>query len=383
MNRPLPSARTLALHGLAVLLLAGFVWVVVLSGFLAPVAVTVATVDTRTLTPALFGIGNVEARYTYKIGPTAAGRLQRLDVHVGDRVKAGQVLGTMDPIDFDARIRSQDAVLRRAAAALREAQARQAYGQAQAERYAQLGAVHMVSAEVSAAKRQEGDVADAALDAAREELARARAERSALQAQRSNLLLVAPVDGLVTTRAADPGTTLVAGQAAVEVIDPATLWLNVRFDQVNAAGLAAGLAARIQLRSRGGQTLSGHVLRVEPVADTVTEETLAKVQLDVALDPPPPIGELAEVTVLLPALPPAPSMPNAAVRRLQHATGVWKVRAGTLRFTPVTLGAADLDGLVQVRAGLTPGDQVVVHAERALGSHDRIRMMDRLPGVQP
>ncbi|MDR4483090.1 MAG: biotin/lipoyl-binding protein [Nitrospirales bacterium] len=42
-------------------------------------------------------------------GTTIAGRVKRLDVHVGERVKAGQVLGEMDPVDLDERIRAQDA----------------------------------------------------------------------------------------------------------------------------------------------------------------------------------------------------------------------------------------------------------------------------------
>ena len=94
-----------------------------------PVAVTVASVESRAITPALFGIGTVEARYTYKIGPTFAGRVKRLEVHVGDQVKAGQVLGEMEPVDLDDRVRSQESVFKRAEAALREAEARQAYAQ--------------------------------------------------------------------------------------------------------------------------------------------------------------------------------------------------------------------------------------------------------------
>jgi HlyD family secretion protein len=84
---------------------------------------------------------------------------------------------------------------------------------------------------------------------------------------------------VVAVRDADPGTTIVAGQAVVEVIDPKSLWINVRFDQISASGLAGG-CRRIVLRSRGGQTLKGRVLRVEPKADAVTEETLAKVVFD-------------------------------------------------------------------------------------------------------
>lgn len=383
MKRPPLQGRTLALLAVLLPLLALFVYVALRSGPLAPVPVTVAAVETGSVAPALFGIGTVEARYTYKIGPTAAGRVKRLDVHVGDRVKAGQAIGEMDPVDLDERIRAQEAALKRAGAQLREAEARRHHAEIQASRYERLLAVRSTSEEVVATRRQELQVAEAALAAAREELVRARAEREALIAQRDNLRLVAPVDGLVTAREAEPGTSLVAGQTVVEVIDPKSLWINVRFDQNAAHGLKAGLPAQIVLRSRAGQALPGRVLRVEPLADAVTEETLAKALFDQTPDPLPPVGELAEVTVALPDLPPGPVVPNAAVQRVNGKIGVWTLTDGDLRFTPVTLGAADLDGRVQVREGLKPGDRVVIYSEKALSAGSRVHVVDRLPGASP
>ncbi|EQB8041379.1 efflux RND transporter periplasmic adaptor subunit [Aeromonas hydrophila] len=381
MKRLPLQSRTLALLAVIVPLLALFIYVGLRSGPLAPVAVTVVTVESRAVTPALFGIGTVEARYTYKIGPTFAGRVKRLDVHVGDQVKAGQVLGEMEPVDLDDRVRSQESAFKRAEAALREAEARQAYAQTQARRYEQLFAVRSTSEEIVTTKRQELQIADAALAAAREDIARARSDREGLVAQRSNLRLIAPVDGVVAVRDADPGTTIVAGQAVVEVIDPKSLWINVRFDQISASGLAGGLPARIVLRSRGGQTLKGRVLRVEPKADAVTEETLAKVTFDNKPEPLPPVGELAEVTVDLPALPAAPLIPNAAVQREGDKVGVWQIVDGDLRFAPVKLGASDLNGYVQVREGLKNRDQVVTYSEKALTARSRIHVVDHIPGV--
>ena len=375
------QGRTLALLAVIVPLLAVFIYVGLRSGPLAPVAVTVTSVESKAIAPALFGIGTVEARYTYKIGPTLAGRIQRLDVHVGDLVKAGQVLGEMEPVDFDDRVRSQDAAYKRAEAVLREAQVRQTYAQTQSQRYAQLFATRSVSEEMSTTKRQELQVADAALSAAREELARTRSDREGLVAQRNNLRLIAPVDGVVALRDADPGTTIVAGQTVVEIIDPQSLWVNVRFDQISAAGLAGGLPARIVLRSRSGQALQGRVLRVEPKADAVTEETLAKVVFDAMPTPLPPVGELAEVTVDLAALPAAPSIPNAAVQREGEQIGVWQIVDGDLRFTPIKLGVADLHGTVQVREGLKAGEQVVTYSEKKLTAKSRIQVVDRIPGV--
>ncbi len=381
MKRLPLQGRTVALVAVIVPLLALFIYVALRSGPLAPVSVTIASVETRLITPALFGIGTVQTRYTYRIGPTFAGRVKRLDVHVGDRVKAGQVLGEMDPVDLDQRIRAQGAALKRAEAGLREAAARQTFARSQARRYEQLFAVRSISEELATTKHQELQIADAAWSGAQEELIRTRSDGEALVAQRSNLRLVAPVDGLVAVREVDPGTTIVAGQPVVEVIAPESLWINARFDQVNASGLAAGLPARIVLRSRSGQTLTGRVLRVEPMADAVTEETLAKVAFDSRPEPLPPIGELAEVTIALPTLPAAPVIPNAAVRREAGQVGVWKIVDGDARFTPVKLGAGDLDGQVQVLEGVKHGEQVVVYSEKALTARSRIDVVDHIPGV--
>ncbi len=375
--------RTLALLAVVVPLLALFVYVVLRSGPLAPVAVTLATVEQKVLTPALFGVGTVGTRTTTKIGPTVAGRLQRLDVDVGDRVRAGQVLGVMDPLDWDDRLLAQDAAVLRVQASLREAQARQAYAQTQATRYAQLLAVRSTSEELAAVKQQELQVANAAVAAAQAEAARVRAERAGVTAQQRHLRLVSPADGLVTQRLADPGSTVVAGQAVVEVVDPASLWINVRLDQISAHGLAAGLPAQVLLRSRAGQALAGRVLRVEPLADSVTEETLAKVVFDQLPEPLPPLGELAEVTIDLPPLAAQPVLPNAAVQRVGGKTGVWQWTQGALRFTPVTLGVADLDGQVQVLNGLSTGDQVVAYSEKPLTARSRIHVVERVAKAAP
>lgn len=375
--------RTLALLAVALPLLALFVYVVLRSGPLAPVAVVLATVQQQALAPSLFGIGTVGTRTTTRIGPTVAGRLLRLDVDVGDRVRAGQLLGAMDPLDGDDRLRAQDAALGRAQASLQEAQARQTHARVQATRYAQLLAARAGSAELEAAKQQELQVADAAVASAQAEAARVRAERAGVATQQRHLRLVSPTGGLVAQRLADPGSTVVAGQTVVEVVDPASLWVQVRLDQASAHGLAAGLPARVLLRSRAGQPLAGRVLRVEPLADSVTEELLAKVVFDQLPAPLPPLGELAEVTIDLPALAAQPVLPNAAVQRVNGTTGVWQWAQGALQFTPVTLGVADLDGQLQVLHGLAAGDQVVLYSEKPLAAGSRIRVVPHVAQGAP
>lgn len=391
------SRKALALTGVLVLLLAAFLYAALRSGPLASIPITLMTVENQAIAPGLHGIGTVEARYTHKIGPTFAGRLTSVLVQPGDHVIAGQLLGEMDPVDLDERLAAQDASLRRAEASimavraqLQEAAVRASFAETQFKRYRQLAATQVVSAEAADGKRQEfsaaatgRSAAQANLDVSRQELSRLRAEREGLLRQRSNLRLVSPSAGLVSRRDADPGTTVIAGQSVVEVVEPGSLWINVRFDQLRAPGLRAGLPAQIVLRSQSGAPLAGEVARVEAHADPVTEELLAKVDFKPSPRTPPPIGELAEVSVALARHAPMPVVPNASVQRVDGQLGVWVVEDGSLRFAPVRIGATDLEGRVQILKGLDIGQRVVVYSRKALARNSRIQVVDSLVDKSP
>jgi HlyD family secretion protein len=389
-------SRRLALGLLALVLLGGTGVVVMRSGPLAATRVTVQPAETGTVAPALFGIGTVEARRSYLIGPTAAGRVLRVAVDVGDRVKAGQLLAEMDPVDIDERLAALDASIDRASSAAvaadaqrRDALARRELAAMNARRYAELGEKNFISASAVEAKLQERTSADAGVSAAEANLAaalqdsrRLAAERAALRQQRGNMRLLAPASAVVTSRDAEPGSTVVAGQAVIKLVDPDSLWLKVRFDQGRSAGLATGLPASIALRSQPGQPLSGRVARIEAVSDSVTEERLAQV----AFEAPPAgiaIGELAEVTVTLPATRAAVVVPNASIRQQADRTGVWLAVGGALRFAPLRLGHSSLDGRVEVLAGLQAGDPVVLYSEKELGAGTRVKVVERIAGRQP
>ena len=383
MNSIPISRRTLAILAVLVPLVGLLGYVALRSGPLAPVAVTVVKVEEKALRPAVFGVGNVEARQVHRIGPTAPGRLLRLSAEVGDTVKVGQLLGEMDPVDNDDRLRSQEAVVRRAAAMSEDATARHTHAATQARRYEQLFAEKATSEELLAARRQDLQLATALHSAAREDQARAQSDLQALRSQRASLRLVSPVNGVITSREVEPGTTVVAGQAVIEVIDPKTLWINTRFDQVSAGGLAAAQPAQIALRSRRSPPLDGQVQRTELRADAVTEELLAKISFKALPEPLPPIGERAEVTVYLPELPKGPVIPNAAVQRQGKQVGVWVANGERVGFIPVKLGRADLSGHVQVLDGLKAGDAIVLFSEQALNERSRVHVVERLTGAAP
>lgn len=375
------SRRTLGLIAVVIPIVVLFIYVVIRSGPMAPVSVTTASVTMRELKPQIAGVGTVEARYAHRVGPITPGRLLRVDVQPGDSVKAGQVLAELDPVDLEQRLDALRAAADRAEATLSELEARHAFAASQAERYEQLFTAQVVSEEQVITKRQELRIAESALNAGHKEIARTRADVRAAESQRESLVLRAPVDGIVAARTADPGTTVVSGQSVIEVIEPGEVWLNARFDQVSANGLAAGLPAVIELRSREGELFDGEVVRVEPKADPVTEETVGKVAFAEEVEPLPPLGEIVHLTVHLPVRKAAFAIPSAALRRVDHAIGVWKVVDGDIEFTPVRTGPTDLHGYVQVLDGLQVGDVVVLYSETTLTTRTRIREVEALPGA--
>ncbi len=357
MNRP--RLRPILLATLIISLLGGFGYVVARTGPLAAVRVTIASPERRNLEPALFGIGTVEARRTYLIGPTAAGRVKTVQVDVGDPVTVGQPIADMDPVDLDDRIAAAQAALQRAAhtlaaaeALIQEAASRQNLSEANARRFTELRRKGYVTQEIADARQHDANAARTLLtaaqanrDAARQDRDRLLAEQSAVEKLRANLRLLSPVAGIVASRNAEPGSTLVAGQSVVQLIDPASLWLRVRIDQARSAGLQIGLPAEIVLRSRPGERWPGQVARVEWLGDSVTEEKIAQVAFD-ALPEGVALGELAEVTLRLPPVNNALTLPNAAVRYLAGQPGVWRVTDhGAAQFQPLRFGIRTLDGV--------------------------------------
>lgn len=390
------SKRRLTLIGSAALLAVALVFVALRAGPWAPMRVTVTQAVQGTIQPAVFGIGTVEARRNWMIGPTAAGRVLNVQVDVGDSVKAGQVLAEMDPVDLNQRIASvaaahQKALSAQTAAAAQQADAfaRRALASANARRNQELADQHFISPVALDARLQEKRSADAALQAAAanlqgagQDVIRLAADRAALQQQRHSVRLIAPADGVVTAREAEAGSTVVAGQAVLRLIDPASLWIRLRVDQGRSAGLASGLKAAIVLRSQSRTPLPGQVARVELLADSITEERIAQVAFD-RMPAGVSVGEMAEVTLTLSAIADAILVPNASIQRQGNATGVWRIASGKLVFAPVRVGATSLDGQVQVWDGVQAGDRIVAYSHKALVGGSRVRVVEALLPTPP
>lgn len=365
--------------------LAAFAWLVATRGPLAPVGVETATVDVADLSPEVFGIGTVEARQAYAVGPTQAGRVLRVWVDQGDTVQAGQLLAEIDPVDLAQRAEAAASTAARARQAAQSAQAQIAEAESRARiadaslaRYQALLQQKFVAQEMVDIRSHEAAAARAALAAARanaaaaaRDVGRADAEVRVVERQSRNLRLTSPLGGVVVAREAEPGTTVVAGQAVLRLVDPAGLWVRARIDQARAAGLSVGQAAAIVLRSAPGVSLPGRVARIDLQSDALTEERI----VNVVFDPVPPrlyLGELAEISIRLPVARAVPAIPRAALVRHDGRTGVWRIEAGRARFQPVRTGI-ETDDRVQVVSGLTAGERVIAYSTNPLAEGVRVR----------
>jgi len=361
-------------------------WLLYSKGPLGPPKVTVAAVQQQSFKAGVFGIGTVDARLTYAIGPTQAGRVFKVFADQGDKVAAGKVLGEMDPVDLEQKVTGAAASVAKARSSLLAAEAlvrdtasRRTLARTSAERYNALFKADALSREIVDVKNNEANAAQsthesaqAAMEATRGEVARANADYAALVSQRNNLQLISPVDGLVVSRDAEPGATVVAGQSVFRLIDPATLWVRTRIDQGRFQGITVGQPAIIVLRSRPDKQLAGKVVRLEVQADSVTEERF----VNVAFNEAPgvlPLGELAEVTIEFPPVANALVVPAAAIKKQGKQNGVWLVEGGALRFQPVEIGAQSLDGKIQILKGISLQDNVVVYSQQLLQDGMKVR----------
>jgi HlyD family secretion protein len=285
---------------------------------------------------------------------------------------------------LDAAIERARSAQLAASAQQSDALARRELASSNMRRNQELADQHFISSGALESFIQTKASADATLDSARanamgatQDLNRARADRAALLQQRANVRLLAPSDAVVAAREAEPGSTLVAGQAVLRLIDPASLWLSLRVDQGRSAGLAQGLKARVILRSQPQLPLAGTVARVELLADSVTEERIAQVAFDHA-PPSLAVGEMAEATIELAPIAPSLILPAASIQRQGSSTGVWRMESGLPVFVPVKLGVTSLDGQVQIVDGLQGGDEIVVYSQKPLTAGARLQVVDAI-----
>ncbi|MDP2806290.1 MAG: efflux RND transporter periplasmic adaptor subunit [Gallionellaceae bacterium] len=385
------SKKKLQLLALGAGVLALFAWVVITQGPLSPVKVTVEKIQTGNLVNSVFGVGTIKAKRSYNLAPTMTGRIKSVLVEQGDRVVAGQVLAEMDPVDLEDKLASGQRVIEKAANSIRAAEAQVSEASSKLNtisatfvRYQELRTRGFVSQEMFDAKQHDKNAATAALatataslNSAKEEQARAQADARGITKLNAQTRLLSPINGVVSSRLLEPGSTALGGQVVLQVIDPDSLWVETRIAQKQAGQIRVGQSAEIVLRSQAQTRLSGKVARIDILSDAVTEERIVNVSLE-AVQYAASIGEYAEVTIKMTELNNIQTIASAAVKRVDKQEGVWVLRDGDILFKAVKTGVITAQGRTQILQGLSTDDEVIVFSQQMLRPGLKVKVVSEL-----
>lgn len=217
-----------------------------------PLRVSVITVGREAPAPALEAAGTAALRKEIPLGFTTPGQIARIMVQEGDRVRRGQVLATLDMTSVGASLEAADAERDRAGAEL--------------SRLKQLYAQGWITK-----SRLEGAEA-----AARSASANVAARRFSLQTAR----VVAPADGIVLSRTAEPGQIIDAGMPVVTLGDTTSGFvLRVLLADRDAVRVRMGVPAEVRLDALPETVLSGPVIEVGGRSDRGTGAFTAEIAL--------------------------------------------------------------------------------------------------------
>jgi RND family efflux transporter MFP subunit len=297
----------------------------------------------------------IEADHAFRV----AGKVVRRLVEVGQRVKKGDVLATLDEADLQSQKEQAEAELSASRAALEQAAADE-------RRAIKLN--------------KEGWTAKAALDrqrtAAEEARGRNRRASRALDLAKNSLdyaTLRADADGVVTQVAVEPGQVVAAGQTVVRIARSGELEAAVALPESFAAAAGAG-KAQLFLWSTPEKKYRAKLRELSPSADAATRTFAARFSLPDA-DSAIAIGMTATLTIENSNAVPALDVPLSALFNQGKGTALWKVdEGGRLSLTPVTVLRYDSRS-AQVVGGLAEGENIVVLGVQKLDAGQRVRVI--------
>lgn len=354
----------------------------------SPVEVDVAAVTRGPLVVTVDEEGRTRVRERFVVAAPVTGRLLRIALEPGDRVRRGDAIARIQPESpalLDARTRAEaQAAIESARAALGRARAeeqRAAAALAQAER--ELARTRRL-AEAGVVPTQDLDVREADARLARETASAAefgvRAATAELRRAEARLMpgsgapgaaavaVRAPADGVILRRLRESETLVPAGEPLVEIGDPADLEIVADLLSTDAVRVKAGARAIVE-QPGTSETLEAMVRRIEPGGFTkVSALGVEEQRVNVILDPANGSAEGAslgdayrvDVRIVLWEAPDVLKVPTSAMFRDAGEWAVYVVADGRARLTRVALGQ-QTGREAQVLSGLSEGALVIVH----------------------
>jgi RND family efflux transporter MFP subunit len=327
-------------------------------------AVRTLTVAAGELNGTVQYAGEVRARTESRLGFRVGGKMTSRSAELGQRVKAGQPLAQLDPVDL--RLGQESAL-----ATVRSAQVNFDLAQADFKRYRDLRDQGFISG-------AELERRETTLQAAKAQLDQAKAGAAVQGNQAAYATLTAPAAGVVTAVEAEPGAVLAAGTPVLRLAHdgPRDVVFTVPEDTVAAIRSLQGRTGALAVRPwASANTLPATVREVAAAADAATRTFLVKADVAAA---PLQLGQT--VTVLLPhgaARPGVLRLPLSAVVQQQGRTSVWLLDKATMTVKPqpVEVGGADGNSVV-IASGLAAGQTIVSAGVHVLTPGQKVKLYE-------
>ena len=295
--------------------------------------------------------GIVEPRYQTDLGFRVLGRIISRSANVGDLVKAGTRLATLDPLILGLAARSSQADLAKAQSDLTNAAATETR-------------LKTLLAQKSASQA-DFDTAQAARATAAAAVLQGQANLAKANEQLSYTQLLADSDGVVTAVSAEVGQTVAAGQTVVSVARPDVREAVIDLPDEIAGALDVGAPFEIRLQLDPSLTVAGKVREVAPQADASTRTRRVKI----SLVNPAEAFRLGTTVTAFPTVAAADTidLPRSALLDRDDKSFVWIVDpvSSKVASVPVTVAGGD-EATVHIASGVKPGDRVVTAGVHSL-----------------
>lgn len=335
--------------------------------------------------------GDLVADETAVVGAKVAGRIDSVPVDLGDFVKAGTVLASLDRREYEERLRQAEAELTQARAAIGlEAddaldqlnpnaapgvvEQKALWDQARADLDRTRGlrarqAVTDTQYELAVAAEHVANARhNSALNTAREKIALVRVRAAQVAVARQEFEdgeVRASFDGRVQDRHVSPGMYVQIGNAVVTLIRDDPLRYRGTVPEPYASSLAVGQRARLRLGT-GPELPEVTISRISPALDPLSRSLLFEARVpneDHAIQ----AGQFCQGEVILDRTRRVIALPQTAVVEFAGTQKVWKVVDGKAVEQPVETGIRRED-LVEVLGGLQPGDEVLIDGAKGRGA---------------
>ncbi|BCS33942.1 RND transporter [Luteitalea sp. TBR-22] len=322
-----------------------------------PMTVELAKVTRASLQAYVEVVGSLVGAATVDVVPRAQGRLQSINVRIGDAVSKGQVLAKVEDQEIREQLRQSDASYEVARATIRQREADLSFAKTNLDRNKSLFDRQLLPRQSLDDAEARYQAAQAQLDLAQAQLAAASSRREELRINLSNTTVNSPVTGFVAKRLVDPGAFVTQNVQLLSVVDISIVRLVVNLVERDLRKVSVGAGAAVTVDAYPGETFSGRVARVAPVLDPATRTAEMEVEI------PNPTGRLkpgmyARVRLISANKDDALVIPKSAIVTSQGQRGVFLVQKGQAVFRGVEFGLEEPDR-IEVTDGLNEGDEVV------------------------